>query len=78
MLDRLIDSLPLIILAAVMWFGSYGYTQHKLHVQADENLSVLTEALVNLIQQQQGGGGQGIPNPDSALVNPTQELPTPK
>ncbi len=80
-LKKIVDLIPLLILAGVVWLGATCYSEHKLHVQSDENLTNLTGALVEVIRGQQGGGGQAEPgsrgNPDSALTNPTQELPTP-
>ena len=81
-LRKLVDMIPLLILAGVVWLCAASYSEHKLHVQSDENLTSLTNALVEVIRGQQGGGGQAGPgsrgNPDSALTNPTQELPTPR
>ena len=79
-LKKLVDAIPLLILAGAVWLGATAYTEHKAHRLAEDNLTNLTQALVNMIQQQSGGGqttgSRG--NPDSALTNPTQELPTPR
>lgn len=58
LVDKLIELIPIFTIAAVVWLGATAYTEHKLHVEADANNTALTEALVGLIQAQQGGGGQ--------------------
>ena len=81
-LKKLIDLIPLLVLAGVVWLGATAYYEHKSHRLAEDNLTTLTQALVDVIRAQQGGGGQEASgargNPDSALTNPTQELPSPK
>ncbi len=72
-LKKLTDLIPLLVLAGVVWLGATAYYEHQSHRLAEDNLTSLTEALVELVRDQSGGGQQG--NPNSALTNPTQELP---
>ncbi len=73
-LKKLIDLIPLLVLAGVVWLGATAYYEHQSHRLAEDNLTTLTQALVDVIRAQQDGGGQRD-NPNSALKNPTRELP---
>lgn len=81
-LEKLVDLIPLLVLAGVVWLSATAYYEHQSHRLVEEDLNNLTGALVDVIRAQQGGGGQDVSgarrNPDSALTNPTQELPSPK
>lgn len=65
LLEKLIESIPILVIAGIVWFAATSYNERQLHIQADENLTTLTEALTGLIQAQQGGGGrQANPTPE--------------
>ena len=78
-LKKLVDLIPLLVLAGVVWLGATAYYEHQSHRLTEDNLVKLSQALIDVIQQKSGGGQATVVNPgnpDSALVNPTQELPT--